>query len=176
MKCSLDDVRACLELISARVPDRHITVDDAVVAAYASDLQNFPRQVLFRAGREFSAIHFPGAGELLTHIRETERQMVAEDERDRQVGQLETTTCPNAGCDNGWVTTDGRGHGVMYPCPACKPIEHAVWRHRSGTGHDEGHCPDCKIIRKHKGKEPEWLADAKRRATEPISTRQYESF
>lgn len=156
-----DDIRAVLELLAARVPDRHVAIGDAQVVAYAGDLIRFPRTVLFRAAREWAQLNFPAAGEFFAHCQAVARQQMAEDQAAFAAGTLGLTKCPD-GCDVGWFDERPTTHvGVMRPCERCKPVEHAMWKHRRAPGHDEDHCRDCIGLRSRPPRVPRWLEDAK---------------
>lgn len=158
---SIDDVRAALDIMSARVPDRHVSIGDAEVSAFYVDLGRFPRAVLFRAAREWGAMHFPSAGELLNHVLDVARATAAEEQAEFAAGTLGLRKCPD-GCDNGWFDEAPHQHiGVMRPCERCKPVEHAMWKHRRTPDHDEDHCGDCIGLRSRPPRTPRWLEDAK---------------
>lgn len=145
-----NELLACLLIVERRVPDRHVTVDLAMAVAWGPDFARFHPDAGMRAAEYWQAMSFPSAGEFHQAVRDAAVAMRQEEEARYNTGQLALTKCVN-GCDLGWIEEDPTSPtGTVRPCEPCRPMEYAVWRHRTSPNHDENHCPVCIEVRKGK--------------------------
>ena len=151
------EVLAALLILERRVPDRHVTVDESMAIAWHSDLAPFPALVAMRAAESWQQIGFPSAAEFLMACQAEARALRQAEEAAYMRGEEGTTSCP-VPCDNGMVDTTDAGPQAVYPCPWCRPAQHAIWQHRNAPDHEEDHCADCIGIKKQKV--PAWAATA----------------
>ena len=167
---NLDHVATALELISVRVPDRHVTPDDVMAATWLEDLARFDHVVVLRAGREWNGLRFPAVAEFVDACSAVARTMALEEADAQRAeqgaharGELALSSC-SQGCDAGWVMVDTLdATGTVRPCSVCCPVEFAVWEHRLPP-HDEGRCRECAMLRGRSKEEPLWLAAAREQA------------
>lgn len=144
-----EDVLTALELVSARVPDRHVTPDRPMAMAWAVDLAAYDRAAVLRAAREWGELRFPSSGQFVAAVQAAARAINVERseyqavERERGV----PIVCPE--CDGAQqVETDASGHGTYRPCSRCNPRGFWLWT----FGHwDAGHeCGLCAQVRRGK--------------------------
>lgn len=168
------DVEMALEVISLRVPDRHVTPDAVMAGAWQPDLTQFDRSAVFAAARAWNGLRFPSVDEFRALVRDHAIAIANTEAAKYSSGELSLNVCPD-GCDHGWLSSTatnsaGKDHEVLTPCERCLPVKYAVWRHRTQPGHDDDRCTDCAQIRK--GKEnPSWLNAAKMAAARPPHAR-----
>jgi hypothetical protein len=161
---TIDDVATALELIAARVPDRHVTPDRVMAVSWLADLERFDRSVVLRASREWNGLRFPAVAEFVDWCGSVAQTIAAEEARALSSGELVTTACAG-GCDEGWVWASTAGHGEVRPCSVCCAVEFAMFEHRRlDPAHDEDRCRECAGLRARTKVEPLWLADARERA------------
>lgn len=159
-----DDVQAALEVISGRVPDRHVTPDDVMAASWYPDLQRFRRDALFLAARGWSGLRFPSVGELVDACQSASQLLASQRAQENADAERAAGPCATPGCDGGLIiVSDGGTTDTVHPCSNCRPVQHAVWMHRTAEGHDEEHCADCIAMRRKKDL-PGWLLDAREAA------------
>lgn len=155
-----DDVLAALELIAARVPDRHVTPDRVMVAAWSEDLRRHPRTAVLRAALEWSTLTFPSVTEFVEVVVEVARADLLAEQAAVASGTEVPVACPE-GCDDGWFDENPTNTlGTVRPCRGCRPIEYAMWLHRTTPGHDPDHCGDCIGLRQRTKVVPRWLTSA----------------
>lgn len=170
MRPSPDDILTALELMAARVPDRHITPDVPMAASWHSDLDRFDRLAIFRAAREWGGLRFPATPEFVEAVKEATKTIAAEEVAAYAAGELEIGGCTE-GCDQGWILSDAdhpAGGTVLAvrPCELCQPVAHAVWRHSIAIpDHDPNRCRDCGLVRSGKEPQPAWICDARDQQT-----------
>lgn len=150
------EVYAALLILERRLPDRHITVDEAMAAAWHADLAPFPATVAVRAAHSWEELGFPTAPQFAAACRIEAKAITAEEQRAHAAG-APLQRCP-VPCDNGWVETRPGSIGEVMPCSWCRPAAYAIWQHRGAVGHDEDHCADCLAIKRRKP--PAWVAAA----------------
>lgn len=161
MRPTPDDVLTALDLISARVPDRHVTPDPGMVVGWLEDLVRYDRAAIFKAAREWGGLRFPAVAEFVTEVQRAALVIASEEQAAHAKGELATATC-SEGCEAGWLlgTEIRRGEACVTarPCEVCAPVSHAVWKHRSG--HPDlppEHCSECLAVRRGKDPLPDWL-------------------
>jgi hypothetical protein len=122
MKPTADDVLTVLDLIAARVPDRHITPDPGMAVSWLEDLRRFDRAAVMRAAREWGGLRFPSTHEFVTACQESARAIALEEQAQHHRGELPVGEC-GEGCEGGWVNTVEVHLGANYkftrPCEAC---------------------------------------------------------
>lgn len=165
MRPTPDDILTALDLVSARVPDRHVTPDPGMVVGWHEDLVRYDRAAIFRAARTWGGLRFPSVAEFLPEVQAAARAIALEEAAARKQGELPTSKCPE-GCDDGWVLSTmerrSENHLMARPCDACRPVQYAVWKHRAGHPDLEPtKCADCVAVKRGKDPLPDWLLEAR---------------
>lgn len=160
------ELLGALMTLERRVPDRHVTVDEPMAAAWLPSVREFPAEVAMAVAKTWEGDAFPSAHEFLIECQAAARDLIASEAARYAANQLPMSSCPNR-CDDGWIETNDEGRGTWAPCDRCHPVEHAIALHRTRPGHDENRCGDCIGLRKARGHaEPGWLTNARVRAEE----------
>lgn len=150
------EVLAALLVIERRVPDRHVTVDEAMAVSWHQDLERFPAVVGMRAAAAWGQMHFPSTLEFVQACQAEARHLIAEEQAAHAAGEA-LQDCPN-GCECGVMILTAGSIDTVRPCSWCRPTQYAIWLHRTAPGHDEDSCPDCIGIRKRQT--PSWAVTA----------------
>jgi len=165
MRPTPDDVLTALDLISARVPDRHVSPDPGMAVGWLEDLVRYERAAVLRAARTWNGLRFPSTAEFVAEVQAAQHQIALEEAAAHSRGELPTTKCPE-GCDGGWVLSSEEHRGVPHlmarPCELCAPVGYAVWKHRaSHRDLPPEHCADCLAVKRGKDPLPDWLLAAR---------------
>ena len=165
MRPTPDDVLTALDLISARVPDRHVSPDAGMAVGWLEDLGRYDRVAVLRAARTWNGLRFPSTVVFVAEVQIAAQAIALEEAAARAKNELPTSRCPE-GCGEGWVLSTIAKYGAVYvtarPCEVCAPVSHAVWKHRAG--HPETppeHCVECLAVRRGKDPLPDWLVEAR---------------
>lgn len=143
-----EDVGFILELVAARVPDRHVTPDAAMAIAWHEDLRRYDRRLLQRAALAWDGLRFPAAAEFAEHVAQLAR---SEFEAERHAANREDLPCPECRDGSGYVViaeATPTAAETLKPCQVCNPSIFKRW----ADGHlaPDHDCSECRDLRRGK--------------------------